>query len=162
VTVRTTLTIGAVVLATIVGYVIGARQAPPPPLFERGGTLAIASLDAPTVRSIVREEIARGSLTARACPSLTTSGTAMAPAAPAAPERENEAPLDRETQAAVARAHDIINRALENGTWSESDRTALRNTLAQLPPGALNEIHSQLFPALNDGRLKPTFTGVPL
>jgi hypothetical protein len=104
----------------------------------------------------VREELARVGVASRNCAPTAASASAAAPAPPAVPA------VDRETQAAVARAHDILDRALATGSWTENDRTALRSTMTRLPKDDAEEIHRILFPALNDGRLKSAFKGTPL
>jgi hypothetical protein len=157
---RTMLAIAGVVLFASGGYVAGARRTPQP-MLEHAAS-AIASLDAPSVRSIVREEIARAGLAARACPSAPASTTATVALTQPAVDPEAQAARDRETQTLVARAHDIINGALANGTWNESDRAVLRSIVVHLPQAEQEAVYSTLFPALSDGRLKPAFAGMPL
>jgi hypothetical protein len=102
-------------------------------------TAAGATLTAEQVRSIVREELA----------------TTREPAAP-----EPQAVEAREQSA--ARAHEVVARAIDQGTWTEQDRDDLLTAMRDLDRAHADDVLAELFPALNDGRVRLTFDGSPL
>lgn len=156
---RAGLTIGAIALAASGGYLAGAWRTSPslPAAAERGAPVAVARVDAEALRLVVREEVARAGLAARFC-----SPAAAANAPPQAAVPATARAVDRDVQTAIARAHDILDRALQAGTWSEDDRAALRGAMVGLPQADADDIHHLFFAALNDGRLKPNFAHAPL
>jgi hypothetical protein len=63
---------------------------------------------------------------------------------------------------AFERARGVVERGLRAGVWTEQDRDALREQMAGLSQDQAQQIFSLLFPALNEGRLRPTYQGAPL
>jgi hypothetical protein len=160
VSVRAALTVGALALAASGGYLVGAwRTSSSPPLaVDRDRAAAVARLDADALRVIVREEVARGNVGARSCPPVpSTSATAPLPT----PAAAASAP-DPSAQLAVAHAYDVIDRALQAGSWSDKDRVALRRAMTGASQADADDIQRKLYSALHDGRLKVAFSDVPL
>jgi hypothetical protein len=104
---------------------------------------ATATLSAEQVRTIVREELAAGA--EHSAPAVDAD-----PAVVAAREQS------------LALAHQIVERAIEKGTWSEKDRDALLAAIPDLERAQADEVFSALIPALNDGRLTLTYAGTAL
>lgn len=100
-----------------------------------------AALTAEQVRAIVREEVA----------------AAREPDAPAPDPQRVEA-----REQAAARAHEVVARAIEEGTWTEQDRDALRIAMNDLERAQVDEVLAELIPALNEGRMRQAYRGTPL
>src|SRR4051794_17801385 len=111
------LTAGAIALAASGGYLAGAWHTSPslPPVVDRAGTVAVAHLDVEALRLVVREEVARGSEGGRSCPPVSP------PSAPAEVHTGAAASADRGAPTATAHAHDVLDHALDAGTWSQKD-----------------------------------------
>jgi len=150
---RGELVVGLVAAAIAAGYCAGAlggAHAVPPASMGRERVVhdtthvihAGDAVDPAQLRAIVREELAlRGE---------------PAQAAPAAPEPAPGA------EAAFARAGALIEDRIAKGTWSRADRDELREAMAGLRQDQADEVARTLFPALNDGRLRLDYPGLPL
>jgi hypothetical protein len=93
------------------------------------------------IRAIVREELAA---------SRDEHSVAEAPAVVEA------------RQQSVDRGHAVIAHAITAGVWSEQDRDNLRQAIARVNREQADQLLSELFPALNDGRVKLDYRGGPL
>jgi hypothetical protein len=102
-------------------------------------TAAGATLTAEQVRAIVREELS----------------TAHEPAEP-------ELQVVEARERSAARAHDVVARAIDQGRWTEQDRDDLLTAMRDLDRAQADDVLAQLFPALNDGRVRLTYDGTAL
>jgi hypothetical protein len=129
------------------GYFVGRRHAPTEAtrtvVVERTGTREVVTrevgADTATMRAIVREELGR------------------AAAAPPSPVLNDPA-----AQVAFDNARAVVDSAIAAGVWTDRDRDAVRANLASLSREQFDELNRALVPALNDGRLRRAFTGIPL
>jgi len=159
VTTRTAWTIAALALAAIAGYVAGTRHmlTSPRTVSEHNLQMAVAPVDAQSLRLVVREELARASLASRTCATVNAAPSPAPPPLPAAP-----LPADANALNAIARAHDVIDGALRNGNWGESDRRSLHSALSNVAQADADEVYRQLFRAINEGRLSLCSIDSPL
>jgi len=65
-------------------------------------------------------------------------------------------------QQSADRGHAVIAHAITTGVWSEQDRDSLRQAVAGVDREQADRLLSELFPALNDGRVKLDYRGGPL
>lgn len=147
---RAATLVALLVVVAAGGFVVGRRpQTPPDPartiVVERSGSREVVTrevgADAAQLRAIVREEIARA-----AAPSNGPAPTTADPA----------------SNAAYDKARAVVDAALAAGTWTEGDRDAVRPTLSSLTREQFEELNRALIPALNEGRLRRAFSGMPL
>jgi hypothetical protein len=94
------------------------------------------------VRRAVREELA----------------AARAPAAATAERAAPEA-ADETAPEVVAEARTIVRGAIDAGRWTDAAREQLRMRVASLPRAELDAVLSELFVAVNAGRIRPDVTG---
>lgn len=112
-------------------------------------------LGADEMRSILREELSARDPQAGAAgddPERTDPATTEEELAAAPPAR----------QQSVARARAVVDAAVARGTWTEADRDALRAEQGILHGRDYLLLGRTLFPAINEGRVKPTFLGALL
>lgn len=145
----------ALVAAGLGGYAIphgsqpAARVAAEECAHEPGG------LDEARLRAALRAELAN----LQRVPALPSSAPVVAPA-PVPASRLAPEP-HRQSARALADGHVLIDEALARRSWSSQDASALRQLLPQLDPDARTELFSQLFPAINEGRLELGTGGAP-
>lgn len=110
------------------------------------------ALDAPTLRRVLRQELAGLAVEA-------------APPAPTAPEAPHVAEEDPETaaehDATFVEVTERLDQALYEGVWDEDDAVFLRPRLARLRSDDRDEVMAQLVPALNSGELVQRVDGMP-
>jgi len=120
---------GAPVSASAVGAAAQGSAAAPAPRLDPASAGA--------VRTIIRQELA---------------------AAPAAPKPEEPPPVERDP-VALAKAHDLVDRAVAVGHWTTADARALKGVLPRLTADEWEEVMTALAAHANEGRLRVETSG---
>lgn len=100
-------------------------------------------LDAATLKSIVRDELAR-----------QLSGVHSSPAEANAADRASDAqPINSELQVRAGEASQVVERAIRAGRWSGDDRRTFVAATGALPRPTVVELQRQLHVAINLGQV---------
>jgi hypothetical protein len=83
---------------------------------------------------------------------------ACGPDGEAVSEQVAETPRSRES---FGEARRLVDYALSSGRWTEDDASRLREQLPHLTPKQLEDIHQNLFVALNSGQIEVDLEGPP-
>ena len=115
-------------------------RVPVPVIIPTGGN----TIDLADIRQIVREELA------------AHLGTASERADARATESQSDAvPTTPETEARIADASGLIDRAALAGRWTADDREQFARIADDLPPPAMFELQRTLNTAINRGQVVP-------
>jgi hypothetical protein len=108
-------------------------------------------LDAATVQTIVRDELAR-----------QLSDLHPPPGEASVADRPPDAqPLDAALQARADEAAQVVERALRTGRWTGADRRQFAGATGALPPPKVIELQRQIHVAINRGQVALVDGGPP-
>jgi hypothetical protein len=104
---------------------------------------------APEIRALIREE-------------LRAAASNQPP--PSEPSRQSEGSTDHSAPtpasvAALAQATDVVESAIESGTWNESSRSDFEHARTELSADQAEAVARRLSKAINDRQVKVAFTG---
>jgi hypothetical protein len=103
----------------------------------------------------VAQQLARADR-AEAPSASPSSSVAVAAAPPPGAADDETSALDESAVAAHAeRGRAVIAAALTTGTWTETQRTALRDEMVSLPPDEVRKLMREVIVAANEGKLRP-------
>jgi hypothetical protein len=142
----------------VVGLLIARVAWPAPP---REPAHAADAASAPRDQGVTRAELEaivrelRADRTSGAATAAATAQAAPLAAPQPATDDESAAP-SAEAMTAAADAHDVVERAIASGEWTEGDVEQLRAFESSLTSEDRNLILGALVAAINDQRLTPT------
>ena len=152
--------LAALAAIAIAGAAAGYLAAPAPAKPAPSGALVqapvthVEALDREALRALLREELAALHVAIGEPAPVVVTPERAAPAL----EREPPTPEQDENHV-VGRA--LLDDALARRSWTPEDAGRLRVVLASVSPEQRRELIRELIPALNEGRLQPTFSGPP-